>query len=170
MWPRHTNANLRGYLRSTKQIEYYTHYARGHIKKCSCSQKLVFEHFYFSHLTKKFTDMQFSKIFVQQIKMLDNIYFVFFFAFKALLKSEVCLEILTKKWFNIAEAICFSIDNSVEKILKISDVVCKIPTKMLKNTKELPTICDFSTFPVGILQTALEFFKNSTRSLAGTQT
>ena len=41
--------------------------------------------------------MQFSKIFVQQIKMLDNIYFVFFFAFKALLKSEVCLEILTKK-------------------------------------------------------------------------
>ena len=64
----------------------YTHYARGHIKKCSCSQKLVFEHFYFSHLTKKFTDMQFSKIFVQQIKMLDNIYFVFFLPSRHYLK------------------------------------------------------------------------------------
>ena len=96
MWPRHTNANLRGYLRSTKQIEYYTHYARGHIKKCSCSQKLVFEHFYFSHPTKKFTDMQFSKIFVQQIKMLDNIYFVFFSCLLGITKSEVCLKILNK--------------------------------------------------------------------------
>ena len=95
MWPRHTNANLRGYLRSTKQIEYYTHYARGHIKKCSCSQKLVFEHFYFSHLTKKFTDMQFSKIFVQQIKMLDNIYLLcVFFCLQGITESEVCLEIL----------------------------------------------------------------------------
>ena len=75
-----------------------------------------------------------------------------------------------KNWLDIAEAICFSIENSVKKILKISDVVCKIPTKMLKNTKELPSICGFPTFPISIVQTALKFFENFTSCLAGIPT
>ena len=50
----------------------------------------------------------------------------------------------------------------LEKFLKNSAVVCKIPTRAEKNfTDQINTSALYTNFPLGSLQATAEFFKNS---------
>ena len=94
-----------------------------------------------------------------------------FFCLLGITKNEVCLEILTKMYrlLYLVEAICiFLFKTPSNNSWWTPMLFSKFRRKCWKTPNNYPLfVFVFLTFLIIILQTALEFFKSSSRSLTG---